>query len=552
MPDKELPVRPNLEQYKKQAKDLARACSLGSADALARIKRNHPRFYKLPEAEIRSAHFTRTDAQLVLAREHGFESWPKFVRHIETLHLIGSLASLNDPVAAFIEVACVPRHSYHGSGTLEHAELILARYPQVASANVFTTAILADEAGVRGFLARDPKAATATGGPHGWDALTHLCFSRYLRLDGQRAEAFVGTARALLDAGSSAKTGWYEMIDQPNPRPAFESAIYGAAGIARHLELSRLLLEYGADPNDEETPYHVPEGYDNEVMKALLESGKLNQESLTTMLLRKTDWHDADGIKLVLERGANPNAMTRWGHNALHQALRRDNGIQIIELLLDHGADPALKNARDGRSATVMGAHRGRGDVLALFEQRGLALDLHGVDRLIAACARDDSEVILALSAGEPTLVTELIAQGGTLLAEFAGVGNVAGMRNLLDLGVEVASLYAEGDPYFDIAKNSTALHVASWRAWPAAVKELIARGAPVDALDAKGRTALTLAAKACVDSYWKERRSPDAVEALLRAGASPSSVELPTGYEVVDDLLAAYSERRSSPMDPS
>ena len=114
------------------------------------------------------------------------------------------MTSLTDPVAAFIEVACVPRKSYHGSGTLEHAERILARYPQVAAANVFTAAILADEAAVRGFLARDPNAATATGGPHGWDALTHLCFSKYLRLDHRRSEAFVRTARALLDAGASA------------------------------------------------------------------------------------------------------------------------------------------------------------------------------------------------------------------------------------------------------------------------------------------------------------------------------------------------------------
>ncbi len=448
------------------------------------------------------------------------------------------MTSVIDPVAVFIEVACVPRQSYHGSGTLEHAERMLARFPQVATANVFTAAILADDAAVRAFLARDPKAATATGGPHGWDALTHLCFSRYLRLDRQRSEAFVRTARALLDAGASARTGWYEMIDHPNPRPTFESAIYGAAGIARHLELTRLLLEYGADPNDEETPYHVPEGYDNAVMKALLESGTLNQVSLTTMLLRKTDWHDADGLKLVLDHGANPNAMTRFGDNALHHALRRDNRIPIIERLLDHGAHPALQNERDGRSATVMAAHRGRGDVLALFEKRGLAIDLHGVDRLIAACAGDDREAILALSAGEPALVTELIAQGGTLLAEFAGVGNVAGMRNLLDLGVAPDSLYAEGDPFFDIAKKSTALHAAAWRAWPAAVDELIARGAPVDVLDAKGRTPLVLAVKACVDSYWKDRRSPDSVAALLRAGASPRNIKVPTGYDAIDALL--------------
>ncbi len=121
MPEKQLPVHPNLEQYKKQSKDLAKACGLGVPDALARVQRHHPRLHKLTESEIQASPITRTDAQLVLAREHGFESWPKFARHIETLQLILSVASLSDPVAAFIEVACVPRYSYHGSGTLEHA-----------------------------------------------------------------------------------------------------------------------------------------------------------------------------------------------------------------------------------------------------------------------------------------------------------------------------------------------------------------------------------------------------------------------------------------------
>jgi hypothetical protein len=225
MPDRELPTRPNLEQYKKQAKDLVKNCRLGISDALERIRSHHTRLHKLPQADIQRAAFSLTDAQLVIAREHGFESWPKFAKHIETLHLIRSVAALADPVAAFIEVACVPRNASHASGTLEHAEMILARYPHVAGSNVYTAAILADEAAMRGFLARDPKNATATGGPHGWDALTHLCFSRYLRLDRGRSEAFVRTAKILLDAGASANTGWYEMIDYPNPRPTFESAL---------------------------------------------------------------------------------------------------------------------------------------------------------------------------------------------------------------------------------------------------------------------------------------------------------------------------------------
>jgi ankyrin repeat protein len=543
MPDKELPARPNLEQYKKQAKDLARDCELGIPDALTRIRRHHPRFHKPPESEIRNANVALTDAQLVIAREHGFKSWPRFAKHIETLNLIRSVASLSNPAAAFIEVACVPRHSGHRSGTLEHAEMILSRYPQVAASSIYTAAILADEPSVRAFLSRDPKSSTARGGPYNWDALSYLCFSRYLRLDKTRSDAFVRTAGILLDAGARANTGWFEMIDHPNPRPMWESALYGSAGIAQHPGLTHLLLERGADPNDEETPYHLPEGYDNTVMKIVLESGKLNAVSLSWMLLRKTDTHDEEGLRLVLDHGADPNAPTKFGDNALHHALRRDNALSIIELLLDRGANPALQNTRDGRSATAMAARRGRGDVLAMLEKRGYLLDLHGVDNLSAACATGDRDAVSFLVVSEPHLSQETIAEGGTLLAEFASNGNVEGLRCLLGLGVSATALYTEGDPYFDIAKNSTALHVAAWRAWPSAVKELIARGSPVNALDGKGRTPLSLAVKACLDSYWTNRRSPDSVDALLKAGASISGIDIPSGYEEIDKLLRQHTE---------
>jgi len=108
---------------------------------------------------------------------------------------------------------------------------------------------------------------------------------------------------------------------------------------------------------------------------------------------------------------------------------------------------------------------------------------------------------------------------------------------------VRVDALYESGDPYFDIAKNSTALHVAAWRAWPAAVKKLIEHGAPVNALDAKGRTPLRLPVKACVDSYWTHRRSPESVEALLSEGATVNGIDVPSGYQEVDELLRHYSQ---------
>jgi hypothetical protein len=274
VPNRILPDRPSLEQYKKQAKELFRAATVGEPAALARMRRHHPRLHDL--APDRPRAMTLADAQFVLAREHSYESWPAFAKHIEALRIIRSVEDLADPLNTFIEVARVDRHAWHASGTLEHAGLILARYPDVATGSIYSAAVLADEAAVRGWLARDASLATAAGGPHKWDALTYLCFSRYLRIDQARSEAFVSTARVLLEAGAHANTGWIEHIDDP-PRPIHESVIYGAAGLAQNPGLTKLLLDHGADPNDEETPYHIPETYDNTVVEILLRSGPLQQ-----------------------------------------------------------------------------------------------------------------------------------------------------------------------------------------------------------------------------------------------------------------------------------
>ncbi|HYR12531.1 MAG TPA: ankyrin repeat domain-containing protein, partial [Longimicrobium sp.] len=172
---------------------------------------------------------------------------------------------------------------------------------------------------------------------------------------------------------------------------------------------------------------------------------------------------------------------------------------------------------------------------------RGIAMDLRGADLLIAACARNDEASARSLAEREPQAVAEVRAHGGQLLAEFAGTGNVGGVRLLLDLGVPVSAVFQHGDGYFDVAPRSTALHVAAWRAHPAVVQLLIDRGAPVDMPDGRGRTPLALAVRANVDSYWTDRRSPDSVRALLDAGASTAGVPYPSGYAEVDALLVGH-----------
>jgi hypothetical protein len=76
MSARELPARPNLEQYKKQAKDLTKAFRSGDNSALQRVREHHPHAAR--------DSFALADAQLVIAREHGVDSWPKFTQQIES------------------------------------------------------------------------------------------------------------------------------------------------------------------------------------------------------------------------------------------------------------------------------------------------------------------------------------------------------------------------------------------------------------------------------------------------------------------------------------
>jgi ankyrin repeat protein len=109
MDAKQLPPHPNLEQYKKQAKELVKACKSAGGKAtwaglasrfgftpaqlLQRLKRYHPRLRKLPESRILNAPFTLADAQWVIAREHAFDSWPKFKKYIEASNRASSPVS---------------------------------------------------------------------------------------------------------------------------------------------------------------------------------------------------------------------------------------------------------------------------------------------------------------------------------------------------------------------------------------------------------------------------------------------------------------------------
>lgn len=422
-------------------------------------------------------------------------------------------------------------------GSLEDADQMLAAHPEIATCDIHTACITGDVDAVKQFLAEDPKNVTAVSEPYGANALVHLCFSKYLRYNKDKSSDFIAAATALLDAGADPNSGFMAK----DPYPGYESALYGAAGVNYHATLTKLLLDRGANPNDEEAVYHSPETYDNDAMKALVETGKLMKENLSVMLIRKIDWHDYEGLKYILDHGADPNGERKRGWYALHHSLMRANGLSFIELLLDHGADPLL--TKNGFNAITLAACEGRADVLQLLKQKGVSVELEGIYKLIAACAYGDPTAVNVIVAEHPALLQQLLHMGGELLTRFTVGGNAAGVQQLLNIGVAADAHYRMGDGYYGIPPESLAIHVAAWRGFPAIVQILIDAGSPVDVPDKHAQTPLSLAVKACIDSYWKERRSPESVKALLAAGASPAQIPLPTGYNEIDVLLKAAGE---------
>src|SRR5947207_11639254 len=146
-----LPTRPNVEQYKKLAKNLVKACKSGDPAAirdwairwigkLAALQ-DAPRSLLRNEKEI-STHadsveqfarktFSRggtttcvlTDAQFIIARAHGFLSWPKFVKHIESLvDASSAVSAFENAVSAIV------------SGDAAALERVLRGHPKVIRA----------------------------------------------------------------------------------------------------------------------------------------------------------------------------------------------------------------------------------------------------------------------------------------------------------------------------------------------------------------------------------------------------------------------------------
>ncbi|MEO8369486.1 MAG: ankyrin repeat domain-containing protein [Candidatus Solibacter sp.] len=422
-----MPTRPNLEYYRKQAKALLKAAQSGDPAALQRLKTQEtPKLH---------------DAQLAIAREQGFRSWPRFHAWLESPG-----AGL---LPTFIDAATSDRRA---------AQELLAAHPELANAGFHAALVLGDAPEVEAALAEDASLATAPGGPDNVVPLIYVCFSRFGIPLSDRAAGIVETARALLRHGADPNSV-FQTPYQGGTIPL--SCIYAAAGLNNNVALTSLLLDAGANPNDGESVYHSTEHRDLACFRLLLARGASLER--TNAVKHMLDREELEGLRLLLQAGADPNERNERGETALHWAVWRGRGASIIEALLTAGAQLDARR-EDGRTAYALAVQSGQLQIAQLLARHGADTTLLPVDEFLATGGTAPPE--LAETPGNDRL-----------LADLAAAHRTQAVRDLLAAGMPVN---APGE------LGATALHWACWKGFPDLVELLLANGASLTAEDAQ------------------------------------------------------------------
>jgi ankyrin repeat protein len=455
MASRNLPRRPSLEHLRNEARTLQRLVRDGDPAAVATAREFHPRFAE------RAHDFRLSDAQLALARSYGHPSWPRLKAYVEavTAHARDphEVAVASDPADELLRLACLV---YGGDDLARPARAaeMLRRDPALAGDSIHTAAAVGDAAAAARMLADDPSRAAAPGGPFGWEPLLYVAYSRLVT--GDPAHSHVAVARLLLDDGADPNAGYlwdgtylFTALtgafgygeDAPNQPPHPQSR-----------ELATLLLEAGADPNDDQTIYNRHSRPDNDHLELLLAYG-LGKD-------RRGPWPARLGAHLTEPKLLLEDALVFGADN--------DAYAERLELLLAHGVDPdgrgtqhpALRGRRPIERAVEHGAQRN----VALLRAAGARPPVtDAVDDLLAAGARGDRDAVERALARDPGLAAKLIERHPRALIDAAERGNARAVELLAAIGYDV-----------DLRSGHTALHLAAYAGNHEVCERLVALGA--------------------------------------------------------------------------
>ena len=341
----------DLEQYRTRAKELLRLARTADPNAIKRIRAHHPeRDFVATSASVKLA-----DAQLVVARELGFASWPKLKEYLLFRNAIrfldrGDVERLSQTVRehpAVLAYRCrigdwYESGYFQGATLLNHIAGNPIRCPLPSTIIEMTRTLLS--------LGADPNIATETGST-----------TIGLLLTGKQV-ADAGVAVTLVDmlkaAGAVDDIDHSDLLSAPLWNAARTTAealakrgarieLRHAAALGRVADVARMLAAKPSRDEIEEALIFASHQGELETARMLVENG-------------------AAGDVMVTSHRSTPDYAGRA--TALHMAANAGHS-DIVKLLLAHGAHATAIEPTFGGTAIGWARHGGYLDVAELLER---------------------------------------------------------------------------------------------------------------------------------------------------------------------------------------
>jgi hypothetical protein len=505
----------NLEQQRKRAKELLRAHREGHLEAAIRIARHVPRARTQSAAHVLASSCTLSEAQLVVAREAGFSSWPLMKRQLEGR----APEQIDDEI--LIDAAL--------AGNDAAIRAALAQDSPAAGGSLLVAVALAQAEAALELLGADPSLADRRGGRRNWAPLLYLCFSRYRRGEREATEARLRIIGRLVELGAD--------VNATGRQPGFDDgtrwcALEGLAGCLASPELVRCLLQVGADAKRTgRLLEQAVRGGNTEVLQLALDA-EPPWGQVTWALTACVELDAREMARMLVDRAIAP----RVTEPALLDAIRLGRDPELIEILLGDETTPEL--SRPVRQAAYRSALRhGHHAAAAVLSRRGAqAWEVTPLDRVMAACVAEDRSEVLRLLEGAPDVRSALRAADHQLVSWAVRRGRHQALLLLLEAGLDPDAPDKDGD---------TPLHLTVRSGSDAMLEALLRAGADVNARNFQAQTPLEYAL-ALPEPQVRERLT----RRLLDAGASPARMSqfLPSNTPLDEALRRAGAIEREDP----